>query len=252
MSPSNLNLDGRVAYVTGSTRGIGWAIASTLALSGATVVLNCHRDVELLQARVAELETLGVPVLGQVCDVADATQVQAVYRTIFKQFKRLDVLINNAGILGDALVGMIPAGMVDRTLAVNTKGAIHNLQGAARLMARNKSGSIVNVTSIVGTHGNAGQVVYSASKAALIGLTMSASKELAPQGIRVNAIAPGYIDTEMIRHLDAETHQRRLASIAMGRVGKPEDVALAALYFASDMSSYVTGQILGVDGGMQI
>jgi 3-oxoacyl-[acyl-carrier protein] reductase len=250
MSP--LNLDGRVAYVTGSTRGIGWAIASALASNGATLILNGHRNAELLRARVTELSALGVPVLGLICDVADPGQVKTVYKSIFKEFGRLDILINNAGILGDALLGMIPEETINRTLAVNTKGAIYNVQGAARLMSRNRSGSIVNVTSIVGTQGNAGQVVYSASKAALIGLTLSASKELAPQGIRVNAIAPGYIETEMIQHLDATTHEQRLASIAMGRVGKPEEVALAALFLASDLSSYITGQILGVDGGMKI
>ena len=179
-------------------------------------------------------------------------QVAVFYRKVFDRYRRLDVLVNNAGILGDAVIGMIGDDLIDNTLATNVKGAIYNLQAAARLMQRKKTGSIINLSSIIGTRGNRGQTVYGASKAAIIGLTQSAAKDLAPANIRVNAIAPGYIDTPMIAHLDPATHATRIANIGLGRVGKAEEVANAILFLASDLSSYVTGQVLGVDGGMVI
>jgi 3-oxoacyl-[acyl-carrier protein] reductase len=174
------------------------------------------------------------------------------FQSIFKAWKRLDVLVNNAGILEDALLGMITPELVDRVLGVNTRAALLVLQGAARLMQRAKSGSIINMSSIIGVEGNEGQVVYGASKAALVGLTLSAAKELAPAKIRVNAVAPGYIETDMIKHLPAEVHAQRMGQIGMGRIGTPADIANAVLFLASDLSTYVTGQVLGVDGGMRI
>jgi 3-oxoacyl-[acyl-carrier protein] reductase len=246
-------LEGKIALVTGASRGIGWAIAELFASHGAHLALGCRDDRSDLAARAATLaEKHGVEAIALPGDVADPTVVSGFYQTIFKRWKRLDILVNNAGILEDALLGMIAPEMVDRVLAVNTKGSLYNLQGAARLMTRGRSGSIINLTSIIGTHGNEGQVVYAASKAAIIGMTLSAAKELAPHGIRVNAIAPGYIDTDMTRQLAADKQAQRLAQIGMGRVGDPQDVAYAALYLAADWSRYVTGQILGVDGGMRI
>jgi 3-oxoacyl-[acyl-carrier protein] reductase len=162
------------------------------------------------------------------------------------------VLVNNAGILQDALLGMIPDAMIRQTIDVNTVGPIYHVQEASRLMARNKSGSIINVTSIIGRFGNEGQAVYGASKAALIGLTLSAAKELARHNIRVNAVAPGFINTDMVKQLTEQKYGERMKSIKMGRIGEPEDVANAILFLASDLSSYVTGQVLGVDGGMLI
>ncbi|HTJ46701.1 MAG TPA: SDR family oxidoreductase [Kofleriaceae bacterium] len=243
-------LAGRVALVTGGSRGIGWATAELFAEHGAHVVINGRSDPS---ARAKELsERFGVETLAIAADVAKAAEVDAMFREIFKKWKRLDVLVNNAGILEDALVGMIPDAMIDGVIDVNTKGAIRCLQGAARLMTRAKRGSIINMTSIVGTNGNEGQAVYGASKAALIGLTKSAAKELAPQGIRVNAIAPGYIDTDMVRALPADKQAKLVAAIGMGRAGTAKDVAKVALFLASDLAEYVTGQVVGVDGGLRM
>lgn len=246
-------LEGKIAFVTGSTQGIGWATAQRFGAEGAVVILNGHTDQALLDQRVDELEAAsGTEVWGTLCDVADPGQIRDVYQQIFRRHKRLDVLVNNAGIMQDALLGMIPDDVVQQTFAINTFGAIHNLQAAARLMSRAKSGSIINVSSIVGLTGNEGQVVYGASKAAVIGLTRSAAKELAPQNIRVNAVAPGFIETDMTAQLPEEKYEERLASIKMGRIGKPGDVADVILFLASDLSRYVTGQVIGVDGGMLI
>ena len=250
--PEGPLLAGRTAFVTGGTRGIGWEVARTLAAHGAAVAISGRRD-DVVAERAAALATeFGVATLGLIADVADPDAVKASYQAIFKAWKQLDVLVNNAGVLDGGLLGMIGADVIDRVIDTNAKGAIHNLQAAARLMSRHKRGSIVNLTSILGTHGDTGQAVYAASKAAVIGLTLAAAKELAPQGIRVNAIAPGYVDTEMVQALPAEVQARQLATIGLGRAGSPDDVARAVLFFASDLSTYVTGQVLGVDGGMRI
>ena len=246
-------LEGKIAFVTDSTRGIGWATTQRFGAEGAVVILNGHTDQALLDQRVDELEAAsGTEVWGALCDVADPGQIRDVYQQIFRRHKRLDVLVNNAGILQDALLGMIPDEVVQQTFAINTFGAFYNLQAAARLMSRAKSGSIINVSSIIGVTGNEGQVVYGASKAAVIGLTRSAAKELAPQNIRVNAVAPGFIETDMTAQLPEEKYEERLASIKMGRIGRPGDVAGVILFLASDLSRYVTGQVIGVDGGMVI
>lgn len=246
------DLDGRVAFITGSTRGIGWATAELLAERGATVILN-GTNMQTLEARSDELfRRFGVKTEGILCDVARPDDIRRAYQRIFQEHRRLDILVNNAGVLDDALIGMVSDEMVTRTFEINTFGAIHHLQGAARLMRRHKQGSIINLTSIVGLNGNLGQIVYSSSKAALVGLTRSASKELAPAGIRVNAVAPGFIDTDMTRSLPEDKYSERMNSIAMGRIGTAEDVARAIGFLAGDDSSYVTGQVLGVDGGMLI
>jgi 3-oxoacyl-[acyl-carrier protein] reductase len=246
------DIDGRVAFVTGSTRGIGWATAQLLAERGATVIVN-GTNAELVEARTNELTGRhDRPAGGIRCDVSKPDEIRQAYQTIFKEHRRLDVLVNNAGILDDALIGMVSDETVSRTFEINTFGAIHHLQSAARLMKRNGSGSIINLTSIVGINGNLGQIVYSSSKAALLGLTRSASKELAPAGIRVNAVAPGFIDTDMTRALSDEKYAERMGSIAMGRIGTPDDVARAIAFLAGDEAAYITGQVLGVDGGMLI
>jgi len=246
-------LRGRTAFVTGSTRGIGRASAEALAAMGADVVVNGWSSPEAAQDVAAGLaDRYGVRTLALPGDVSDPDAVGAMFRTIFQEFGQLDVLVNNAGVLEDALLGMIGPELVDRVLGVNTRGPIYALQAAARLMTRRGRGSIVNVSSIVGVQGNEGQAVYGASKAAVIGLTRSASRELAPRGIRVNAVAPGYIETDMIRRLPPEVHELRVSQIGMGRVGTAEDVAQVIAFLASDRSAYVTGQVLGVDGGMHL
>jgi 3-oxoacyl-[acyl-carrier protein] reductase len=245
-------LAGKVAFITGSSRGIGWSTARVFAAHGAIVILN-GQSADALRKRSDELtsefkiESLTLP-----GDVSDPAVVRSFYSEIFKRFKRLDILVNNAGILRDGLLGMIPTELVERTLAVNVAGAIYNLQEASRLMSRKKAGSIVNISSIIGRVGNEGQAVYGASKAAVIGLTLSAAKELAANNIRVNAVAPGFIETDMTRQLPSGKQAERLASIKMKRVGSPEDIANTALFLASDLSAYITGQVIGVDGGMLI
>ena len=249
----SFGLVGKVAVVTGSTRGIGWSVAEQLAAAGAHVVINGRVEGPLLAERARELsERYGVETLAIAADAADSKQVAALYQAVFKRWKRLDVLVNSAGILRDALIGMISDELIRETIQVNLVGSIYHLQGAAKLMGRAKSGSIVNLTSIVGVEGNEGQAVYAASKAGVIGLTLASSKELAPQGIRVNAIAPGFIHTDMTAQLSPEQYELRSSLIRMKRVGTPEDVARVVLFLASDLSSYVTGQVIGVDGSMQI
>jgi 3-oxoacyl-[acyl-carrier protein] reductase len=232
-----------IALVTGSTRGIGLAAARRLAEDGFTVVVN-GTDEAAARERAAELGGDALPF-----DVADAAAVQAAVRELFKRHKRLDVLVNNAGVLEDALLGMIKP---DRTFAINAMGVLNTMQASARLMARGGGGSIVNVSSIIGLTGNKGQVAYAGSKAAVIGMTKSAAKELAPQNIRVNAVAPGFIDTDMTRAMPQEIFDERVASVALGRAGTPEEVADAIAWLASDRARYVTGQVIGVDGGMVI
>jgi len=246
-----LILQDKVSFLTGSTRGIGWATAREFARHGAIVVLNHRSSSAVLEDRCQELRAkFGGTVIGLVADVTDASSVKNCYVEIFRRFKRLDVLVNNAGILQDALLGMIPAETMQAVIETNLIGSLVHLQEASRLMARNRAGSIVNLSSIIGRFGNEGQTVYAASKAAVIGMTLAAAKELAPKNVRVNAVAPGFIDTAMTRQLPPEKFQQRMAGIRMGRIGTAEEVANAIVFLASDMASYITGQVLGVDGGM--
>jgi 3-oxoacyl-[acyl-carrier protein] reductase len=248
---STLRLDGRIVFITGSTRGIGWATARCFAGCGATVILNHRGSASILEDRCHELEAeFHGTATGLVADVTEPAAVKNCYAEIFKRFKRLDVLVNNAGILQGALLGMITDESMHAVINTNLIGSLIHLQEASRLMARNRQGSIINVSSIFGRVGSEGHTVYAASKAAVIGMTLSAAKELAPKNIRVNAVAPGFIDTEMTRHLPPDKFQQRMQGIHMGRIGTPEEVAQAIVFLASDLSSYVTGQVLGVDGGM--
>jgi 3-oxoacyl-[acyl-carrier protein] reductase len=250
---SMFDLSGKVALVTGSTRGIGLAIAECLAAQGASIVVTGRSDAAAAQATADALNAqFSVETLALTGNVADPAAVGAMAQQVFKRFKRLDVLVNNAGVLRDGLIGMIRQDDIDNTLGTNLAGVINAIQSFTRLIERSGGGSIVNITSIIGVRGNVGQLVYGASKAGVIGATLSAAKELASKKIRVNAVAPGYIDTDMIRAIPAETHEERMKSIAMGRIGTPEDIARTVLYLASDLSTYVTGQVIGVDGGMLI
>jgi 3-oxoacyl-[acyl-carrier protein] reductase len=250
---TRVDLSGRVAVVTGSSRGIGLAIATRLAEHGASIILNGVRDRAGVDAKAKEISALyGVPVLPVLADVSSEEGAQQLIKTAHQEFRRLDIMVNNAGVLRDGLIGMIGAADIDETLRINLRGVISGTQAAARLMVRRKFGSIINITSIIGRFGNRGQLVYGASKAGVIGATYSAAKELAASGIRVNAIAPGFIDTDMARGISKEIFEERIRSVAMGRIGTPDDIANAALFFASDLSAYVTGQVLGVDGGMLI
>lgn len=248
---SPLRLDGQVAYVTGSTRGIGRSIAETFAAQGASVVVNGHTRRDAPEELAAELTArFGTKCLGIPADQRRPEEISAAFSTIHRTYKRLDILVNNAGIVDDALLGMISESSITHTFDVDALAIIRNMQLATRLMRRTGSGSIVNIASIMGVVGNAGEVVYASAKAAVIGATRSAAKELAPVGIRVNAIAPGFIDTDLTRGLDPTIHAQRLESVGMGRIGQPQDVANVALFLASGLSAYVTGQVVGVDGSM--
>lgn len=243
-------LEGRVVWVTGASRGIGQAIAVRCAREGARTVLVARSADHLNETADAIREAGGAEPIVADYDITDPAQVGHAFSKLYKDIKHLDVLVNNAGVMRDALIGMVSAGEMQETFAVNVFATLYHMQYAARLMARNKGGSIINIASIIGRFGNAGQTVYGASKAAVIGATQSAAKELAPQKIRVNAIAPGFIDTDMVRQLAQDKFEERLGSVRMGRIGGPEDVAKATLFLASDLSEYVTGQVLGVDGCM--
>jgi 3-oxoacyl-[acyl-carrier protein] reductase len=249
-------LKGKVALVTGSTRGIGREVAEQLAALGANVVVNGRSGTpelaERVEQRAAELaERHRVETLGVAADAGDSKQVSALYQAIFKRFKRLDILVHCAGVMRDALIGMSGDELVRETVQINLVGAIYHLQGAAKLMGRARSGSIILLTSIVGVEGHEGMAVYAASKAGVLGLTFSAAKELAAQGIRVNAVAPGFIQTDMTAHYSQERVASTVANIGLGRAGTALDVASTIVFLASDLSSYVTGQVLGVDGSMR-
>lgn len=246
-------LAGKVAVVTGAARGIGKATAKLFAQQGARVIL-AGRQADALAETVEEIRRLApeADLYARVCDVADESSVKECFQWVFREFKRLDVLVANAGILDDALIGMVTKEQVSQVFAVNAFGVIYCSQYASRLMSRSGGGSIIMMSSIIGTNGNVGQAVYGGSKAAVIGVAKSLAKELAPAAIRVNAIAPGFIDTDMARSIPEEKFTERLASIKMGRIGRPEEVASVALFLASDLSTYVTGQVIGVDGGMLI
>jgi 3-oxoacyl-[acyl-carrier protein] reductase len=241
---------GRVVVVTGGTRGIGRATAGLLAQAGASVVVTGRDDVRV-KAVAAELsEANGVPVSGVAFDVADFDAVGPAFKAIAAQHGRIDGLVANAGILEDALIGMIKADLVERLLATNVAGTIATVQAAARVMMRKGGGSIVVLASIVGEHGNLGQTAYAASKAAVATVARSAAKELGPRGIRVNAVAPGMIDTDMIAHLPEKMITDRVANTALRRLGDPLDVARVIRFLISDEAAFVTGQVLGVDGGL--
>lgn len=244
-------LKGKVALITGATRGIGLATAERYCEEGAKVFIN-GRDEARLSIEIEKLKEKGFDADGLVFDVAEPEQIKNAFRTLIKATKKLDILVNNAGILDDALIGMVTAKQINNTFATNTFSTLYTSQYAARLMTRNKSGSIINLASIIGTNGNIGQAVYGGSKSAIIGITKSLSKELAKDNIRVNAIAPGFIKTDMASSIPEDKFKERMDSIAMGRIGEPEDIANAAVFLGSDLSSYITGQVVGVDGGMLI
>ena len=243
-------LSGKTALVTGATRGIGRAVALMFASEGADVAFTYRSQKDAAEALVSELEVIGVRAKAYQSDAADYAQAHETVEDIKNTFGHIDILVNNAGITKDGLMMRMDEAQWDAVINTNLKSAYNFIHACTPIMARQRSGSIINMTSVVGLCGNAGQCNYAASKAGLIGLAKSIAKEMGPRGIRANCIAPGFIDTDMTSVLSEDMRKEIEKQIPMRRTGSPEDVAKVALFLASDMSSYVTGQVLSCCGGM--
>ena len=245
-----MNFAGKTAVVTGGSRGLGRAVCLELAAGGANVVLCYAGNENAANETAAACEALGAKVLAVRCDVADSAQVKALMDEALKVFGRIDILVNNAGITRDGLLMMMKETDFDDVINTNLKGAFLCMKAVARTMMKQRYGRIVNLSSVVGLRGNAGQVNYAASKAGVVGMTKSLAKELASRGVTVNAVAPGFIETDMTAAMTDAAKTATLASIPMQKLGAPEDVARAVAFLASDEAAYITGQVLAVDGGM--
>lgn len=243
-------LDGKIAVVTGASRGIGEAIAKKLASLGTTVIINYNGSAEKAEAVKQEILEQGGKAETIQCDVSDFNACEKFFKEVIDRFGRIDILINNAGITKDGLLLRMSEDDFSKVLDVNLKGAFNCIRFSARQMMKQRYGRIVNMASVVGVAGNAGQVNYAASKAGVIGLTKSAAKELASRGITINAIAPGLIETDMTKDLAEKVKDEMAKQIPLKRFGQAEDVAEAAAFLVSDGAAYITGQVLHVDGGM--
>ncbi len=245
-------LNGKIAVVTGASRGIGKAIAMKFAQLGATVVINYNGSAQKAEEVKQSIIADGGRAVIKQCNVADYDACEAFIKEVIDQFGRINILVNNAGITKDGLIMRMSEEDFTNVVDVNLKGTFHCIRFASRQMMKQRSGRIINMSSVVGISGNAGQINYAASKAGVIGMTKSAAKELASRGITVNAIAPGYIETDMTNVLSDKVKEETMKQIPLGRLGQTGDIAAAAAFLASDEAGYITGQVLAVDGGMAI
>ena len=245
-------LNEKIAVVTGASRGIGKAIAMKFAQLGATVVINYNGSAQKAEEVKQSIIADGGRAVIKQCNVADYDACEAFIKEVIDQFGRIDILVNNAGITKDGLIMRMSEEDFTNVVDVNLKGTFHCIRFASRQMMKQRSGRIINMSSVVGISGNAGQINYAASKAGVIGMTKSAAKELASRGITVNAIAPGYIETDMTNVLSDKVKEETMKQIPLGRLGQTGDIAAASAFLASDEAGYITGQVLAVDGGMAI
>ena len=243
-------LTGKIAVVTGGARGIGRAIALALAEEGAEVVINYHHSEERSLAVKEEIEARGGKAAVMQCDVSDYESCERFVSAVAEMYGRIDIWVNNAGITKDQLLMRMSEEAFDEVIETNLKGTFQCMRFVSRVMVKQRCGRIINLSSVVGIAGNAGQVNYAASKAGVIGMTKSAAKELAGRGITVNAVAPGFIETEMTSVLSEKVQEQAKNQIPLGHFGTPEDVASAVVFLASEQAKYITGQVLQVDGGM--
>lgn len=244
--------DRKVALVTGASKGIGRSIAIRLARSGIDIIVNYNKDLEGAEGTKKECEKLGVKAYVIQGDMSKEEDVTRLFKEVKEEFNKLDILVNNAGITKDGLLISMKEENFRDVVEVNLFSAFHTMKQAARMMARQRQGKIINLSSIVGIRGNAGQVNYSASKAGLIGMTKSVAKEMASRNISVNAIAPGFIETDMTEKLDSKVKEKLLEEIPFKRLGKPEDVSNLVNFLVSEEADYITGQVISIDGGMNI
>jgi len=245
-----MKLKGRIAVVTGASRGIGKEIALELARCGATVVVNYAGSKEKAQTVVAEIKELGQEAIAVQCDVSNSDRVIEMFKNVIEQFGKIDILVNNAGVTSDNLLMRMKEDEWDRVIDTNLKGVFLCTKAVTRTMMKQRNGRIINVASVVGVIGNAGQANYVAAKAGVIGLTKTTARELAPRNITVNAVAPGFITTDMTEQLSQEVVSSLLGQIPLARLGEPKDIAKVVAFLASDDSAYMTGQTLCIDGGM--
>lgn len=243
-------LSGKTAVVTGGSRGIGKAIALKLASLGANIVVNYRQGSEAVTEVISEIEKLGIKAIAVQADISSYEEAEKLIKAAVENFGSLDILINNAGITRDNLILRMKEEDFDKVIEVNLKGAFNCVKHASGIMVKQKSGKIVNVSSVVGLSGNAGQVNYAAAKAGIIGMTKSLARELASRGINVNAIAPGFIETNMTESLSDKIKEVSLSNIPLRRFGKGEDVAELVAFLCTGASDYITGQVINVDGGM--